>query len=90
MEARLQRRIQRDGWDRAARDYERRWQAQLASAHAQLLAYAALAPGERVLSEVRRRVRTRYLQAIAPWQRGTGYRIPAEFVVVAAAVPEAG
>jgi len=63
MEARLQRRIQRYGWDRAARDYERLWQAQLASAHAQLLAYAALAPG---------------------------YRIPAEFVVVAAAVPEAG
>ena len=49
MEARLQRRIQRYAWDRAARDYEPLWRVQLAGAHAQLLAYAALAPGERVL-----------------------------------------
>ncbi len=33
---------------------------------------------------VRRRVRDRYLAAIAPWRHGVGYRIPAEFVVVAA------
>jgi ubiquinone/menaquinone biosynthesis C-methylase UbiE len=49
MDARLQRRIQRYGWDLAAADYEPLWQAQLASAHTQLIACAALAPGQRVL-----------------------------------------
>ena len=47
--ARLQRRIQRYGWDLAAPEYEACWQAQLAPAHAALLAQAALVPGERVL-----------------------------------------
>ena len=47
--ARLQRRIQRYGWDLAAQEYEACWQAQLAPAHAALLAQAALVPGERVL-----------------------------------------
>ncbi|WP_077001365.1 class I SAM-dependent methyltransferase [Variovorax sp. KK3] len=49
MEPRLQRRIQRYGWDLAATDYERLWQAQLAPAHDAVLAHAALRPGERVL-----------------------------------------
>ena len=49
MEPRLQRRIQRYGWDLAARDYEPLWHAQLAGVHADLLRLAALAPGERVL-----------------------------------------
>lgn len=49
MEARLQRRIQRYGWDLAADDYEPLWHAQLAVAQARLLASAALAPGQRVL-----------------------------------------
>lgn len=49
MDARLQRRVQRYGWDLAAADYEPLWQAQLAPAQAELLAQAALAPGERVL-----------------------------------------
>ena len=35
----------------------------------------------------RARVRNRYLEAIAPWRVGKGYRLPGEFVVVAAAVP---
>jgi SAM-dependent methyltransferase len=33
---------------------------------------------------VRARVRQRYLQAIAPWREGAGYRLPAEFVIVVA------
>jgi len=33
---------------------------------------------------VRERVRARYLEAIAPWRDGRGYRVPGEFVVVAA------
>jgi ubiquinone/menaquinone biosynthesis C-methylase UbiE len=49
MDARLQRRVQRYGWDLAAGDYEALWQAQLADARAGLLAMAASAPGERVL-----------------------------------------
>jgi SAM-dependent methyltransferase len=49
MDARLQRRVQRYGWDLAASDYESLWQAQLAPAHDALLARAAPAPGERVL-----------------------------------------
>ena len=49
MDARLQRRIQRYGWDLAAVDYESLWQAQLAEAQDTLLALASPAVGERVL-----------------------------------------
>jgi len=49
MQARLQRRIQRDGWDLAARHYEPLWREQLAAAQIRLLEFAALAPHERVL-----------------------------------------
>ncbi len=49
LEARLQRRVQRYGWDLAAAGYEALWQAQLATAQAEMLALAAPAPGERVL-----------------------------------------
>ena len=47
--ARLQRRIQRYGWDKAAPYYERYWQAQLAPSRECLLALADLRPGERVV-----------------------------------------
>jgi ubiquinone/menaquinone biosynthesis C-methylase UbiE len=49
MEARLQRRIQRYGWDRASGDYEAYWSRQIAPAHERLLAMAALTRGEHVL-----------------------------------------
>jgi len=49
MEPRLQRRVQRYGWDLAAAVYELLWQAQLAPAQAELMACARLIPGERVL-----------------------------------------
>ena len=49
MDARLQRRVQRYGWDLAAVDYDSLWQAQLAAAHTALLALASPAAGERVL-----------------------------------------
>ncbi|MBT2322281.1 methyltransferase domain-containing protein [Variovorax paradoxus] len=49
MDARLQRRVQRYGWDLAAGAYEPLWQAQLADARGALLAMAAPRPGERVL-----------------------------------------
>ena len=49
MEPKLQRRVQRYGWDLAAPSYEPLWQAQLAGVQAELLACAALAPGQQVL-----------------------------------------
>ena len=49
MEARLQRRVQRYGWDLAATSYEPLWRTQLATAQEELMRHAALAAGERVL-----------------------------------------
>ncbi len=49
MDARLQHRVQRYGWDRAASFYEDAWQRQLAPSQDLLMTLAALAPGERVL-----------------------------------------
>ena len=49
MEPKLQRRVQRYGWDLAAADYEALWQSQLLPAQAELLAMAALRSGEQVL-----------------------------------------
>lgn len=49
MDAKLQLRVQRYGWDKAANEYELGWQAQLAPAQARLLETASPAPGERVL-----------------------------------------
>jgi len=49
MDARLQRRVQRYGWDRAADVYEPFWRTQLAPAQTRLLELADLRPGERVL-----------------------------------------
>jgi ubiquinone/menaquinone biosynthesis C-methylase UbiE len=49
MDTRLQRRIQRYGWDLAADDYELLWQAPLADAQAALMALASLSSGDQVL-----------------------------------------
>jgi len=49
MEARLQRRVQRYGWDLAAHDYERLWRAQLGPAQEEMLARVGLRAGERVV-----------------------------------------
>lgn len=49
MDPKLQRRIQRYGWDRAADSYERYWSAQLRPAQDRLLELAALQAGEHVL-----------------------------------------
>ena len=49
MDAKLQRRVQRYGWDRAASHYERYWQKQLQIAQTRLLEMAALRLGEKVL-----------------------------------------
>ena len=49
MDARLQRRVQRYGWDKAEAYYERYWARQLEPAQRRLLAMADLQPGEYVL-----------------------------------------
>ena len=49
MDARLQRRVQRYGWDKATSHYERSWQSQLEPAQSALLALACLGPGVEVL-----------------------------------------
>lgn len=49
MDARLQRRIQRYGWDKAADAYEAGWKESLAGVQAKLLRIAAPAPGEHVV-----------------------------------------
>jgi len=49
MEARLQRRVQRYGWDRVAAHYEAHWMHQLRPCHERMLALAALRPGESVI-----------------------------------------
>jgi ubiquinone/menaquinone biosynthesis C-methylase UbiE len=49
MDARLQRRVQRYGWDKAAPSYERAWQAQLEPAQTAMLGMAPPAPGARTL-----------------------------------------
>jgi SAM-dependent methyltransferase len=49
MDPRLQRRVQRYGWDRAVVAYEQGWRDQLEPAHSLMLEMAALEPGWRVL-----------------------------------------
>jgi ubiquinone/menaquinone biosynthesis C-methylase UbiE len=49
MDPRLQRRVQRYGWDRAVVAYEASWRDQLEPAHSLMLDMVALRPGERVL-----------------------------------------
>lgn len=49
MDARLQRRVQRYGWDLAADAYARHWHGPLAGLQGELLTLAAPAPGEAVL-----------------------------------------
>jgi ubiquinone/menaquinone biosynthesis C-methylase UbiE len=49
MDPRLQQRVQRYGWDRAASYYEQSWSRQLAPAQDLLMKMAALKPGEYVL-----------------------------------------
>ena len=49
MDPRLQRRVQRYGWDRAAEDYEEAWSLQLEPAQTLSLEMAELEAGEQVL-----------------------------------------
>ncbi|HET6347803.1 MAG TPA: methyltransferase domain-containing protein [Candidatus Krumholzibacteria bacterium] len=74
MDAKLQQRVQRYGWDRAASTYEQSWQAQLEPAQNRLMEMAALRPGEAVLDLAcgTGLVTFRAAQAIGPDGRVTG------------------
>lgn len=49
MDARLQLRVQRYGWDAAAAHYHTGWEAQLRPAHDQLLEMVSVGPGQRII-----------------------------------------
>ncbi|MEM7021646.1 MAG: methyltransferase domain-containing protein [Pseudomonadota bacterium] len=49
MDSRVQRRVQRYGWDRAVTAYEHGWRAQLEPAHRKMLDMVQVQPGDRVL-----------------------------------------
>ena len=49
MEAALQRRVQRYGWDKASTNYENAWQQQLKPAHDALFALAKIEAGEKII-----------------------------------------
>jgi ubiquinone/menaquinone biosynthesis C-methylase UbiE len=85
MDARLQRRVQRYGWDKAARDYEGGWRAQLEPAQSLMLKMVALQPGERVLDVAcgTGLVSFRILEAIGATGAVVGTDISAEMVATA-------
>ena len=91
MEPRLQRRIQRYGWDRAADSYEASWHRQLEPAQTRLLELAALRPGERVVDIAcgTGLVTVRAAAAVAPNGEVTGTDISASMIEVARAAATA-
>lgn len=82
MEAKLQRRIQRYGWDRAAGDYERAWKSQLEPAQTRMLTLAAIHPGDKVLDVAcgTGLVTFRAAEAVGPHGRVVGMDLSGEMV----------
>jgi SAM-dependent methyltransferase len=82
MNAQLERRIQRYGWDRAAAHYEAAWEQQLAPAHEALLEAAALCPGDRVVDIAcgTGLVTFAAADAVAPWGLVVGTDLSQEMV----------
>ena len=91
MDARLQHRIQRYGWDRAAPVYQQAWQDQLAPAQRLLLELAAPQPGEAVLDVAcgTGLVSLPAAQAVGPLGRVLGCDISGAMVEAAAAAATA-
>jgi ubiquinone/menaquinone biosynthesis C-methylase UbiE len=85
MDARLQKRVQRYGWDKAAAHYQRTWQAQLEPAQSALLAMANLTRGDRVLDVAcgTGLVTFRAADAVAPEGSVTGTDISEDMVATA-------
>jgi ubiquinone/menaquinone biosynthesis C-methylase UbiE len=91
MDAKLQKRVQRYGWDKAASHYERSWQAQLEPAQTTLLEMAGLARGERVLDVAcgTGLVTLRAASRIAPEGEATGTDISEAMVATASDTAQA-
>ncbi len=85
MEPRLQRRVQRYGWDRAAPFYPSLWESQLAPAHDAVLAGAALSRGDSVLDAAcgTGALALRAAQQVAPGGRVVGVDTSARMVEIA-------
>ncbi len=85
MEPRLQRRVQRCGWDRAAPFYPLLWESQLAPAHDAVLAGASLSIGEAVLDAAcgTGALTLRAAQQTAPSGRVVGVDTSARMVEIA-------
>jgi ubiquinone/menaquinone biosynthesis C-methylase UbiE len=85
MDPKLQRRVQRYGWDKAARDYEAGWRVQLEPAQSLMLEMIALQPGERVLDVAcgTGLVSFRMLEAVGETGAVVGTDISAEMVAAA-------
>ena len=86
MDANLQRRVQRYGWDLAASAYEALWRAQLAPAHDALVASARLGPGTRVLDVAcgTGTIAFRCARAVGPGGRVTGVDLSGRMIEEAA------
>ncbi len=85
MEARLQRRVQRYGWDKAVHDYEAGWRSQLEPAQSLMLQLAAVRPGECVLDVAcgTGLVSFRLAAAVGPTGAVVGTDISGEMVAMA-------
>lgn len=85
MDTRLQKRVQRYGWDKAATHYERSWKAQLDPAQTALLDMACLVPGQRVLDVAcgTGLVTLRAASLVAPGGEVAGTDISEEMVAIA-------
>lgn len=85
MDARLQRRVQRYGWDKAAAHYERTWQAQLEPVQTALLDMAELSAGESVLDVAcgTGLVSLRAARCVAPQGRVLGTDISEQMIAAA-------
>src|SRR3954466_7490703 len=85
MDAKLQRRVQRYGWDRAASHYERSWQSQLEPAQSALLELADLKAGIEVLDVAcgTGLVSLKAARAIVPGGRIVGTDISEQMVLAA-------
>jgi len=90
MDPKLQRRVQRYGWDRAVEHYERSWKSQLEPAQQRMLDRAALGPGDRVLDVAcgTGLVALRAAEAVAPGGEVVGTDISERMVSAARATAE--
>jgi len=91
MEPKLQRRVQRYGWDLAAGEYEPLWHSQLATAQSRLMRSASLAPGDHVLDVACGTGLVSFAAAkeVGPGGRVVGVDISGEMVVAARRKAEA-